>query len=174
LQVLTGQPFDIVKVRMQNQSSRHPRYNNPIHCVRSIYVHEGLRAFYNGTLAPLSVVAFTTSIQFGLNELFKRLTLKYHQDHQHTENPQLRVRDYISCGALVGVGIAFVAAPAEHIRIQLQKKRVNALESYTGSYDALRKIYSRHGINGVYRGLGITLVRDINAFGIFFGVYESL
>ena len=42
VQVLSGQPFDLVKVRLQTSSS----YNGTIDCVKKIYQNEGIAAFY--------------------------------------------------------------------------------------------------------------------------------
>lgn len=40
--VLTGFPFDTVKVRLQTQSYTNPLYTNAIDCVRKIYHNEGI------------------------------------------------------------------------------------------------------------------------------------
>lgn len=75
--VLVGQPFDIVKIRMQAQSSTNPLYKTPMHCIRAIYENEGFRAFYKGTTAPLLSAGVCTSVRFVVNELTKRMMRKY-------------------------------------------------------------------------------------------------
>ncbi|KHO01017.1 mitochondrial carrier protein (Ymc1) [Metarhizium album ARSEF 1941] len=60
-QVLIGQPFDIVKVRLQTTS----RYSGAVHAAASIYRNEGALAFYKGTLTPLLGIGACVSIQFG-------------------------------------------------------------------------------------------------------------
>ena len=119
--LFSGQPFDIVKVRMQSQSSHNPAYKNPIDCVKLIYANEGLLTFYKGTLAPLSGVVFCTSLQFGLNELFKKITERYNQ--RRVRSWKLSSGQYFQCGAFVGTGISFLATPIEHIRIRMQNQR---------------------------------------------------
>ncbi|KAL5003288.1 mitochondrial carrier domain-containing protein [Aspergillus recurvatus] len=47
-QVIIGQPFDIVKVRMQVQAN-----NSAVQVARDIWRDEGALAFYKGTLPPL-------------------------------------------------------------------------------------------------------------------------
>jgi hypothetical protein len=42
------QPFEIVKVRLINQSLLHPEYNGIIDCFKKIRKEEGSSAFYKG------------------------------------------------------------------------------------------------------------------------------
>lgn len=50
VQVLSGQPFDTVKVRLQTQASQ---YSGILDCVKKTYQNEGIVGFYKGTLTPL-------------------------------------------------------------------------------------------------------------------------
>ena len=52
-QVLSGQPFDIVKIRLQTQDTSNPRYANLVDCFKKITKEEGALTFYKGTAAPL-------------------------------------------------------------------------------------------------------------------------
>lgn len=52
-QVLSGQPFDIVKIRLQTQDTKNPRYLNLVDCFKKITKEEGPMTFYKGTAAPL-------------------------------------------------------------------------------------------------------------------------
>ncbi len=48
-QVLVGQPFDTIKVRLQTQtiaSGREPRYTSAMQCARQTLAREGPTAFY--------------------------------------------------------------------------------------------------------------------------------
>ena len=45
---------------------------------------------------------------------------------------------------------------------------------YNGPFDAIRKIYSQHGISGVYKGQMVTFLREATGYGIYFLVYEKL
>lgn len=42
------QPFEIMKVRLANQSLKNPIYNGIIDCMKKIYLHEGFLGFYKG------------------------------------------------------------------------------------------------------------------------------
>lgn len=52
-QVFIMQPFEIVKIRLQTQSSANPYYNGMVDCFKKITKEEGLAAFYKGA-APLT------------------------------------------------------------------------------------------------------------------------
>ena len=73
--MIVGQPFDIVKVRLQTQTSAH--YSGAGDCFMKIFRSEGPMAFYKGTLSPLLGVGAAVSIQFGVNEMFKRVFSVY-------------------------------------------------------------------------------------------------
>ena len=61
------QPFEIIKVRLQTQSSTNPEYKGIIDCLQKIIKKEGPRALYKGTLSPLIGCGFQVSVQFGFN-----------------------------------------------------------------------------------------------------------
>lgn len=71
MQVIVGQPFDIVKVRLQTQTTA--QYSGAGDCFMQILKSEGPLAFYKGTLSPLLGVGAAVSIQFGVNEMCKRV-----------------------------------------------------------------------------------------------------
>jgi hypothetical protein len=48
VQVLVMQPFEIVKVRLINQSLLNPEYNGIVDCFSKIYREEGAATFYKG------------------------------------------------------------------------------------------------------------------------------
>ena len=45
---------------------------------------------------------------------------------------------------------------------------------YAGPLDAIRKIYSAHGIAGIYKGQMVTLLREATGYGVYFLTYEKL
>lgn len=47
-QVVVMQPFEIVKVRLVNQSSENPEYKGMRDCFKKIFIEEGPAAFYKG------------------------------------------------------------------------------------------------------------------------------
>jgi solute carrier family 25 (mitochondrial carnitine/acylcarnitine transporter), member 20/29 len=168
LQVIVGQPFDIIKVRIQAQSPINPKYKGTIDCARQIYVNEGLLSFYKGTVSPLVGVGACVSIQFGVNEACKRILKKL------TNKTNLSLFQLSSCGGIAGLANSIVSIPVEHVRIKLQTQGTRLIKKYTGSFDCLKKLYAEGGLKAIYHGGMSTLPRELIAYFFYFGTYEGL
>jgi solute carrier family 25 carnitine/acylcarnitine transporter 20/29 len=78
--------------------------------------------------------------------------------------------------ALGGLGAgalqSLLICPVEliKIRIQLQKN----IGNFGTPMSLAKNIWKNEGICGIYRGLGITLLRDAPALGFYFGTYEYM
>ena len=44
----------------------------------------------------------------------------------------------------------------------------------TGICDALQAVVGQAGLAGLYRGLGVTMMREVPAEGVYFGSYEAM
>jgi solute carrier family 25 carnitine/acylcarnitine transporter 20/29 len=169
VQVLVGQPFDTIKVRLQTQSVSNPVYTGVLDCARKTLATEGASAFYKGhlliqgTLTPLLGIGACVSIQFGALEALKRMM----------GGKDLSFAQLYLAGAGSGFANSFLCGPIEHVRIRLQLQTAkNRL--FAGPLDFLKKTYTVHGIAGVFKGQGITFLRETHGFGVYFAVYEYL
>jgi len=45
-----GQPFDIIKVRLQSQNHKRPLYKGAIDCLKKLLKNEGVLALYKGLI----------------------------------------------------------------------------------------------------------------------------
>ncbi|KAI5951622.1 YMC2 [Candida jiufengensis] len=164
-QVLVGQPFDCVKVRLQ--SAPEGTYSGAIDVIKQLLKNEGFAGFYKGTLTPLIGVGACVSVQFSVNEFMKR----YYDRELHGR--PLSLLQYFNCGAVAGFANGFLASPIEHIRIRLQTQ-TGSNKLFNGPLDCAKKIYEIDGIRGIYKGLGPTLIRESIGLGIYFATYEAL
>lgn len=64
-------PIDVVKTRMQGLEAH--RYKGIFDCARQIWVQEGPRAFYKGTVPRLSRVCLDVAITFMIYDSFLRV-----------------------------------------------------------------------------------------------------
>jgi solute carrier family 25 carnitine/acylcarnitine transporter 20/29 len=94
-----------------------------------------------------------------------------------TDEPTIKQIFIAGCGS--GFVNSLISCPTELAKIQLQNQ-VNGAQNdggkrlYTGTIDCLRKIYRVHGIKGIFRGMGATVVRETPSYGAYFSSYELL
>ncbi|KAF5385976.1 hypothetical protein D9615_002271 [Tricholomella constricta] len=172
-QVLVGQPFDIVKVRMQ--TAPKGTYKGMMDCAGGILKNEGPLAFYKGTLTPLLGIGVCVSIQFGALEWTKRYFANQNRLNGAggLNGGVLTSSQLFTAGVFAGLANGVVSGPVEHIRIRLQTQS-NTNPTYAGPWDAIRKIYSGHGVAGIYKGQAVTLLREATGYGIYFMTYEKI
>ncbi|KAG6831775.1 hypothetical protein H0H92_007927 [Tricholoma furcatifolium] len=172
-QVLVGQPFDIVKVRMQ--TAPKGTYKGMMDCAGGILKNEGPLAFYKGTLTPLLGIGVCVSIQFGALEWTKRFFAEQNKRNGlgGPNGSVLTGSQLFTAGVFAGLANGVVSGPVEHIRIRLQTQS-NTNPLYAGPWDAIRKIYSGYGIAGIYKGQAVTLLREASGYGVYFLTYEKI
>ncbi|ODV68899.1 mitochondrial carrier [Hyphopichia burtonii NRRL Y-1933] len=164
-QVLVGQPFDTVKVRLQ--SAPEGTYNGALDVIKKLIANEGPKGFYKGTLTPLVGVGACVSVQFSVNEFMKR----YY--NEKLNGAPLSLGQFFNCGAIAGFANGFLASPIEHIRIRLQTQ-TGSTKQFNGPIDCAKKIFQNNGLRGVFKGLPPTLFREGVGLGTYFTTYEAL
>ncbi|KAL7286492.1 hypothetical protein TKK_0019229 [Trichogramma kaykai] len=169
--IVVGYPLDTVKVHIQTQDHRSPKYRGTWHCFRTLVARESVSGLYRGMSSPMAGVAVVNAIIFGV----------YGQTHKYlNEGPMGStlgdgLSSHFLAGAAAGMAQAPVCSPIElaKTRLQLQGGSVNS-PRHAGPAQCLRHIYRSEGFRGVFGGLGITLAREIPSFGVYFATYEAL
>jgi len=177
-QVLIGQPFDIVKVRLQTTT----QYKGAADCAAQILKNEGAAAFYKGTLTPLFGIGACVSVQFAAFNYAKRVLEAQNAAAQpkasrvlSAEAPQLSYGQYYAAGAFAGLANTVLSSPIEHVRIRLQTQPHGANKLYSGPVDCIAKLSRAPNVAlGLYRGTSVTLLREAQAYGFWFLTFEYL
>ncbi|KAI6086014.1 mitochondrial carrier [Hypoxylon rubiginosum] len=173
-QVLIGQPFDIVKVRLQTTTA----YSSALNAASTIYAKEGPLAFYKGTLTPLVGIGACVSIQFGAFGWARRYFESANAAHPLSPGgtpKELSYGQYYAAGAFAGVANSVISGPIEHVRIRLQTQPHGAARLYAGPLDCVRKLAAHEGVlRGLYRGEAVTIYREATAYGMWFLTFEYL
>ena len=165
-QVLTAQPFDTVKVRLQ---ANPKAYTGVLDCVRKTAA-EGLTTFYAGTTSPLIGIGACVALQFAALNAGKQLVASA----RGKTADELSVGEVAIAGSFAGIANVIASSPVEHLRIRMQVQGISADgPKYNGTVDAVRSIYRGHGMAGIYRGTVATLWRDSFGFAAYFGAYEA-
>lgn len=169
-QVLVGQPFDIIKVRLQSSHE----YKSMSDAALQIGRKEGILGFYKGTALPLIGIGACVSIQFGCLEAAKRALRQRNLDCGSSS--ELSLAQLYLAGATAGVGNSLISGPVEHVRIRLQaSSTTQQLNRFVGPLDAIQRIVKSDGIfRGLYYGQSITIAREFHGYGMYFLGYEWL
>mgnify|MGYP001799663791 CR=1 FL=1 len=120
--------------------------------------------------SPLLGLGFINAIIFGVHgNLTKRLDPSWGSQ--------------VISGAVSGCAQSIVCSPMELAKTRLQVQGLGEKykhiffeenKRYKGSIDCLYKIFKNEGLRGCYRGMTLTLLRDIPAFAAYFGSYDGL
>ncbi|KAL8822283.1 MAG: hypothetical protein Q9170_008397, partial [Blastenia crenularia] len=147
----------IIKVRLQTTS----QYTGMVDAATKIFKDEGPLAFYK------------VSVQFGgfhyaRRQFEARNTLR-------GLPPSLSYTQLYASGAFAGLANSFLSGPIEHVRIRLQTQPHGANRLYSGPLDCVRKLSAHEGVlRGVYRGQAVTLLREAQAYGVWFLSFEYM
>ncbi|KAI5337096.1 hypothetical protein L3X38_016365 [Prunus dulcis] len=144
--VLSGYPLDTLRVRQQ-----HSKSGSAFSILRNVISAEGPTALYRGIAAPLASVTFQNAMVFQINSIL--------------------------CAVQ-----SLILSPIELVKIRLQLQNIQAyanakshqLQSHRGPIDVAKAIMKAEGLRGIYRGLGITVLRDAPSFCFYFSTYEYM
>lgn len=157
-------------MRLQTTS----QYRNALDAAAQIYRHEGPLAFYKGTLTPLIGIGACVSVQFGAFG-FARRQFEALNAAAPGARPDLSYAQYYGAGAFAGLANSVISGPIEHVRIRMQTQPHGAARLYTGPLDCVRKLSAHEGVlRGLFRGEAVTLLREAQAYGLWFLSFEYL
>ncbi|EGV61884.1 mitochondrial ornithine carrier protein [Yamadazyma tenuis] len=159
-------PFDTVKVRLQ---STQPSLST-VQIIKSTYTNEGIiRGFYQGVKAPLVGSCFENAILFATYNT--SLEYLHRQFGQPGSEPQLQYK--CVSGGIAGFVASFLLTPVELVKCQLQVKNLVRDNRTRHLYSTvIGDVVKKDGVLGLWKGLGSTLLREINGTAIWFGTYE--
>eukprot|EP00116_Pleurobrachia_bachei_P009670 sb/3469932/ len=153
--LVTGQPFDTIKVRMQNQV-KGSVYRSSLDCLRKTVTREGPRALYKGMSTPLLACIPYSAVWFLGHDHMIRF-------QQHVlGREEMGVLNHGIGGLWAGVYMTFIIAPGERVKclLQLQTDKKKAHRQYSGPVDVLRQTIRTGGLRQVFRGTFVTALRD--------------
>lgn len=164
--MLSGQPFDTVKVRLQTARPGDNTYKGPIDAFKKIWAGEGLNGFYKGTLVPMIGVGFCVFVQFAAQTQVRKYFAE--QNKKKGQAEALTLSQVAIAGAAAGLANAPLSTPIEHIRIRLQVQQGATL----GPFALVKEMVERHGPLSVFKGWNATIAREIPGYAFYFLTYE--
>jgi len=170
--VLSGHPFDTIKVRMQTMPlpapGQSPMYAGAIDCVKKTLANEGPKGLYKGMAAPLVGVAPIFALSFWGNDFGKTLIRRF------TGSQELGLAGLALAGGFSGIGTTIIMAPGERIKCILQTQQQGGAVKYSGPVDVAKSLYREGGMRSIYKGTVATLLRDVPASAMYFASYEVI
>ncbi|EDV32311.2 uncharacterized protein Dana_GF15765 [Drosophila ananassae] len=162
--VVVGHPFDTVKVHMQTDDPKNPKYRGTFHCLRVILRRDGIRGIYRGISSPMAGIGLVNAIVFGV----------YGNVQKYSNDPNSLMTHFYA-GSIAGICQSFVCSPMELAKTRLQlSKQIDSGIKFSGPVHCLRHIFKTEGIRGTFKGLVATILRDIPGFAGYFVSYEYM
>lgn len=159
--MLTGHPFDLVKVRLQTGL-----YSTTSQCIKQTLVKDGPLGFYRGVVPPLLGVTPMFAVSFWGYDVGKKLITAA----TGRSASEFSIGDISAAGFISAVPTTLVAAPFERVKVMLQiqdgkKKSMAAV---------VKEMYKTGGIRSIFKGSAATLARDGPGSALYFATYEYL
>ena len=176
-------PIELVKCRMQVPltSSMDPTLRNtsigPLAVIKEVYRREGVAGFWRGQLGTLLRETGGGAAWFGCYETFSLFFRQRAQAATGDKDPSLPIWQSMLAGAGAGLGYNFSFFPADTIKSKMQTGDLASIGANGGRQTFMevgRALYRTHGLKGLYRGCGITLLRSAPSSALIFTIYESL
>jgi hypothetical protein len=134
-----------------------------IDCAYQVAKCEGIRAgLFRGFSSTLLRDAPGTAVWFASYEYFCHLMIPVHGSKSDLNSLQV-----MCAGGLAGMAYCISFFPADVVK---SKQQTGAQMS--SFFETFRTIVKCGGVRGLYRGLGISVLRAAPANGACFGVYE--
>ncbi|KAG0164341.1 carnitine transporter [Apophysomyces sp. BC1034] len=164
--VLVGQPFDLVKVRLQTSEGV---YKSTADCFKQIIKKDGVLGLYRGMATPLASITPIFAVSFFSYDLGKKIVYSTRADK---EDKSLSILETTFAGAFSAVPTTLFMAPSERIKVLMQIQGQGGEQKYKGPLDAARQLYKEGGLRSIFRGTGATLLRDSPGSAAYFVAYE--
>mmetsp|Transcript_29268 Transcript_29268/g.55285 ORF Transcript_29268/g.55285 Transcript_29268/m.55285 type:complete len:344 (+) Transcript_29268:207-1238(+) len=200
--VLMTNPIWLIKTRIQLQipssnSSSSRNYSGIFDALRQIIKTEGFLALYKGVLPALALVSHGM-VQFTVYENLKIIFPSY-SSLSKSSDPTLPVHyrlvdsfGYLSFGAMSKIVASMLTYPVQVVKSRLQQRQTGyeivklqegfmeggeikeVQRNYSTVWGTVRRIYSKEGITGFFKGSVANGVRVAPNAAVTFLVYEGV
>lgn len=175
-------PIELLKCKMQVQSTAGATLQGPGALIANIYRHHGILGFWYGQTGTLLREVGGTAAYFGA---YESVSAGFRSWGKRGPDDALPVYQRMLAGASAGMSYNFLFYPADTIKSTMQTEVVPERIPGAGAAGGARvpqrsfrtvgtQIWHAHGVKGFYRGCGLTVCRSAPASALIFTIYETL
>ncbi|CCK69573.1 uncharacterized protein KNAG_0C04720 [Huiozyma naganishii CBS 8797] len=160
-------PVELIKCKLQvanleNQIPGKAKQNTKIiPTLLSVIKGKGVLGLWQGQSSTFIRESLGGVAWFATYELMKKSFKKRHPGRDN------KTWELLASGASAGLAFNASIFPADTVKSIMQTEHISLV-------NAVKKVFSKYGFTGFYRGLGITLIRAVPANAAVFYTYETL
>ena len=180
-------PVELVKCKMQmppisSSDGILRKPPTPIAIIRQVFHYHGLKGFWHGQLGTLIRETGGCAAWFGSKETVTLLFRRFNDARVgnirsaqiSTELQPLPLWQQAVAGAAAGASYNFLFFPADTIKSRMQTSSVESSTPRQTFWREGSSLWKQHGISGLYRGCGITVLRSAPSSAFIFIIYDHL
>lgn len=176
-------PIELVKCKIQvpiTSSGAAGIVPTPLSVIREVWKHQGIRGFWNGQLGTLIRETGGCAAWFGSKETatlaFRKLNASPYSPlpFSHNTTASLPLWQQAVAGASAGMSYNFLFFPADTIKSRMQTTSIHSTSPKARFFAEGVTIFRQHGVKGLYRGCGITVVRSAPSSAFIFIIFDAL
>jgi solute carrier family 25 (mitochondrial carnitine/acylcarnitine transporter), member 20/29 len=174
-------PCDVLRTKMQSQAQTSISHAlGPKQVLLQTLRQGGISALYTGISLPLAAQAVYKATIFSVNEICQSIILENKFKSRQTmgstdSNHNLSMSERLACGFTSGaINAALFVTPVEYVRNQLIGQHTKLAshqipqDQALGTLGVIRSTIKSHGLMGLWRGVGMTVMRDSLGCSFFF------
>ena len=157
------------------QTSATGQYRSTLHAATHIITRDGLIGLYRGVSPVLAGTPPILAINFWAYYLGQQFMYRLsHPTAGPVSLDQLNLFQIGCAGSISSIPTSFLVGPAEQIKIRLQIQETKLQSSEKGMFSVIKQIFQTGGLRGLFRGTGLTLLRDVPSGYAYFVTYEGM
>ena len=142
-------------------------YRGALHCARTVYQKEGIRAFYRSYTTQLSM-----NIPFQVTHFISYEFLQDKMNYERRYDPISHMLSGAGAGAIASAITNPLDVAKTLLNTRTQYKELAGERRISGMLNALITIYKTSGVRGYYKGVTARILYQMPSTAICWSVYE--
>ena len=166
-------PLDLARTRLAVDITKKGEdriYWSTWDCLSKTMQDEGIRGIFRGYLISLAGIIPYVGLSFTIHDELIRYI-----PEQDSSNLLMQIVSYFGVGSTAGVVAQTAIYPIDTVRRRMMVNGARyAPETFSTSYECMRKTILEEGLLGLYRGCLINIVKNAPGIAIQFTIYDWL